>query len=71
MNKYLKEGLKANYDKYPVVQVPGYEDACICGWTDILQHLSEQKSKVLVLECYQGVRDEEVLAAIKENFPAA
>ena len=73
MNKYLKEGIKANYDKFPVVNVPGYEDACLCGWNDIMEHLRSEvpASGVLVLECYQGVHDAEVLSALNEAFPQA
>ena len=29
MSRYLKEGQKSNYDKFPVVDVPGYEEACL------------------------------------------
>ena len=32
MNKYLAKDVKPNYDKYPEVEVPGYEDACVAGW---------------------------------------
>ena len=73
MSRYLKEGQKSNYDKFPVVNVPGYEDACLCGWNDIMEHLRSQvpASGVLVLECYQGVHDAEVLSALKSAFPRA
>ena len=73
MNKYLKEGQKSNYDKYPVVQVPGFECACTCGWEDILKELKKACEGLgydtLVVECYQGVRDEEVTGALKADFP--
>ena len=73
MNKYLKEGQKSNYDKYPVVQVPGFEDACTCGWADILKELKRACESLgydtLVVECYQGVRDDEVTDALKKGFP--
>lgn len=73
MSRYLKEGQKSNYDKFPVVNVPGYEDACLCGWNDIMEHFRSQvpASGVLVLECYQGVHDAEVLSALKSAFPRA
>jgi hypothetical protein len=73
MNKYLKEGQKSNYDKYPVVQVPGFEGACTCGWADILKELKGACESLgydtLVVECYQGVRDEEVTDALRKAFP--
>ena len=73
MSKYLKEGQKSNYDKYPVVQVPGFEDACTCGWEGIVKEL-RRSCKVLgydtlVVECYQGVKDEEVTGALRKGFP--
>ena len=73
MSRYLKEGQKSNYDKFPVVNVPGYEDACRCGWNDIMERLRSEvpASGVLVLECYQGVHDAEVLSALKTAFPQA
>ena len=30
MNRYFNE--KSNYDKYPVVNVPGMEEECRVGW---------------------------------------
>ena len=73
MNRYLKEGQKSNYDKSPVVNVPGYEDACLCGWDQVSDHLGHEASEtgLLVFECYQGVNDDEVLNALKEAFPDA
>ena len=71
MGKYLKEGQKANYDKYPVVEVPGFEGACLRGWMEILGRLKEENKGLLVFECYQGVIDSEVLGAIRDAFPEA
>ncbi|MGN1210051.1 MAG: class I mannose-6-phosphate isomerase [Candidatus Cryptobacteroides sp.] len=70
---YLGKGLKSNYDKFPVVDVPGYENACICGWKGIMEQLGNAagKSGVIVFECYQGVLDQEILSAIKTAFPDA
>ena len=70
MSKYLKQGQKSNYDKFPAVRVPGYENACLCGWDAILRGLGTVKG-VLLLECYQGVNDEEVLQAVTMAFPDA
>lgn len=73
MKSYLKEGQKSNYDKFPVVNVPGYEDACVAGWDVILPLLGREaaESGVLVFECYQGVHDAEVLDALRRVFPDA
>ena len=71
MSKYLKEGQKANYDKYPVVEVPGWEDACVCGWEAVTSHLAETMypGDILVVECYQGVHDEEVESVFESLKP--
>ena len=59
MNRYFNE--KSNYDKYPVVNVPGMEEECRVGWRAISDRLEKdlsqigKKVKVVVLECYQGV----------------
>ena len=70
MSKYLRQGQKSNYDKYPVVQVPGYEKACVEGWDAVMGKLGTTKG-VLLFECYQGVHDEEVIKAIRKAFPDA
>mgnify|MGYP000512991076 len=55
MNRYFNE--KSNYDKYPVVNVPGMEEECRVGWRAISDRLEKdlsqigKKVKVVVLEC--------------------
>ena len=71
MNRYLAKGVKPNYDKYPVVEVPGFEGACVCGWDAIMGHLRNVSKGVIVFECYQGVHDAEVVTAINNAFPGA
>ena len=75
MNRYLAKDIKPNYDKYPEVEVPGYEEACVAGWPAVMSALSEavraKQTGLLVLECYQGVHDAEVLKALGEAFPGA
>ncbi len=73
MNKYLLNNKKSNYDKFPVVQVPGEEHSCVTGWENVTAELRSllQQKKILVVECYQGVHDDEVLKALYEGFPEA
>lgn len=75
MEKYLKNGFKSNYDKYPVVVVPDMGDRCICGWASIMSRLRNEivgkRHPVIVFECYQGVYDKEVLDAIQVEFADA
>lgn len=74
MKKY--SNYKSNYDKYPVVQVSETsENVCWRGWPEIVSQLNKSLGnvhkpvKVLVVECYQGVYDEEVKSALKGQLP--
>lgn len=75
MNTYLPENRKSNYDKFPVVAVPGGERSCVTGWERIVAGLEtcmrSRGVRRLVVECYQGVCDAEVLAALRAGFPDA
>ncbi len=72
MNKYLQG--EPNYDKWPFIKVKNAKHKCLAGWEAITQHLLEQlnkiqkKQKVIVIECYQGVMDEEILPALQNNL---
>ena len=61
---------KPNYEKHPFVAVPGAEDACAAGWSAIGQRLRAavtargQGKTVVVVECYPGVDEAAVLAAL-------
>lgn len=74
MKKYTDK--PSNYDKYPVVPVPGDATAWT-GWTDILSEIknkldnTSKEKKVLVVECYQGILDEEVETAFRQSFGSA
>ena len=61
--RYLNR--KSNYDKYPVTNIIGYDDG-IEGYEaiakKILEHLGDKK--IIVVDCYPGVNDEEVLTAL-------
>ncbi|MDO6432418.1 class I mannose-6-phosphate isomerase [Flavitalea sp. BT771] len=63
----------SNYDKGPFIRVR--EDAAECweGWNETCRIISEKidrlpgKKKVVAMECYQGVDDEEVLVRLQEG----
>ncbi len=69
----------SNYDKYPVVPVPEpYAGCCVAGWQAIGECLKARLAaggasgrRVVVVECYQGVNDEEVAGAFRAAFPEA
>ena len=74
MSCYLK-GKKPNYDKYPVVKVPGMGNQCIQGWESIMaclkKNVAVKAACIVAFECYQGVLDKEVLSAIYNAFKGA
>jgi len=63
---------KPNFNSAPYIEVKGREDECFSGWESILSEirnaaLSQTKTqKVIVIECYQGVHQDEILSAVKE-----
>ncbi|QSH41514.1 class I mannose-6-phosphate isomerase [Lentisphaerota bacterium ZTH] len=70
--------MHSNYDKYPHIEVNGYDHQIFVGYKDIFDRIKQQlavlgKEKCIVaVDCYPGVLDEEVLPALKKALnPAA
>ncbi len=62
-------GRRSNYDKYPTIPA-GPEGACHVGWSAIIERLQGLRSRprcILVVECYPGVRVDEVRRAFTEG----
>lgn len=65
---------RSNYDKYPVVAVPDTAEACVTGWTGIVECLRDAIKKrssrktVLVVECYTGVDEVQVLRELQSGL---
>ena len=61
---------KSNYYKYPVTKIEGYEGAGIVGYEDIVKNIRQKmtNNSVIVVDCYPGVNDEEVLPALIEGI---
>ncbi len=57
---------KANYDKEPVVKVTGYENSAVAGYEKISQTLKNHK--VIVVDCYAGVRIDEIVNGLQSNM---
>ena len=51
MNKYLQNNRKSNYDKFPVVQVPGEEHSCVTGWENVTAAFSVTATTTAHLGC--------------------
>lgn len=60
---------KSNYDKIPFVYVNGYENAAVTGYQNISNRIDEfivkAKKQVIVIDCYPGVRVDEVVNGLE------
>jgi mannose-6-phosphate isomerase class I len=69
--------LKPSYDKFPVLAVPNTADACAVGWEACAERLRRQIAyrnshrTVLVVECYPGVDEEDVLRQLQQRLTPA
>ncbi|MBU3134254.1 class I mannose-6-phosphate isomerase [Clostridium gasigenes] len=56
----------SNYDKEPEVIIKGFENRAWTGYEQIINEIKskiDKKKYILTLDCYPGVRDEEVMSA--------
>lgn len=66
--------MRSNYDKTPFIDVSQGTGDCHEGWPDVCRVIRESaeqiaaKKKIVVLECYPGVRDEEVLTQLQQEL---
>jgi mannose-6-phosphate isomerase class I len=64
---------QSNYDKSPFIKVETENRSCVAGWGNIIDHLNKKikainkKNAVVVIECYHGINDEEVLQQLQKN----
>jgi len=70
----MRDTIKSNYNKYPRVQLRETESECSLGWNAITKRLGDfiiqKKSKktILVVECYQGTFDNEILSELVDKL---
>lgn len=57
-----------NYDKYPFTVIKGYENEGVVGYEDILKTIKLKNKKIIVVDCYPGVDDNEVLPAFMNGL---
>jgi hypothetical protein len=69
---------KSNYEKFPFVRVSDSADAVAVGWDAIARTLQaaltslDKDDAVLAVECYPGVLEDQIVAALIEHLrPAA
>ena len=69
--------MNPGYDNFPFVAVPGGGNACVCGWDAIAERLGQAVAArgagrtVLVVECYTGVHEAEVLQELARRLRPA
>ena len=62
--------MASNFNKYPEIRIQGYDEHCFRGWESItgelLGALSVHPSlvKIIAVECYQGVDDDEIMGRL-------
>ena len=68
---------RSNYDKHPFVAVPNSEGAAACGWRAIAERIQQRppaasgRPAVVAIECYPGVDEAAVAAALADHIPGA
>jgi len=74
MNK--KSDFVSNYDKSPYVELPSHQFKCYTGWKEIVRYINEvlngisKQSKIIVIECYHGTLDDEILPQLQKYISA-
>ena len=62
-----------NYDKFPEVKINGFDESAWEGYSDIINKISKDinnKGKsIIVIDCYPGVRENEILNAFSQLHP--
>ncbi|MCP3968016.1 MAG: mannose-6-phosphate isomerase [Lentisphaerae bacterium] len=64
----------SNYDKYPHVEVNGFDNQVFTGYKDIVGRIQEDINDctdgkcIIAVDCYPGVLDKEVLNAFKKKL---
>ena len=65
----------SNFDKYPSIAVSDRNEDCLTGWDNIcsalMKHVSSRNRNrhVMVVDCYHGVLDAEVVQALRNGLP--
>ncbi len=67
----------STYDKFPTVAVPNSSNTCVVGWDAIAHRIQSAvlsrptRKTVCVVECYCGVREQEILESLEQRLNPA
>lgn len=55
--------MKSNYNKFPVIPISGHN--CTAGWENIISTCKDYNHRVIAIECYPGVYEDEITSQIQ------
>jgi hypothetical protein len=67
----------SNYDKFPKISVPNSGGKCVAGWPNCVERLNvavrqrNARRTVLVVECYPGVNEAEIIGELNTRLKPA
>lgn len=70
----MKPSIKSNYNKTPIIDIAAAPGQAVQGWHNCCARINEKieqvntPKKIIVLECYQGVRDAELVHALTQHL---
>lgn len=62
---------KSNYDKAPTTRINGFDQCAVEGWDAICARIRGTGARVITVDCYPGVYDDELLPALTEGLQPA
>ena len=57
---------KSKYDKEPETVVTGYDNVAYQGYDNIAKAILNKNKNIIVVDCYPGVNDDEILSNLKK-----
>jgi mannose-6-phosphate isomerase class I len=66
--------IASNYDKWPFIEIKAENEECGQGWQTVCDIINRKtqalpgRKKIIVLECYAGILDEEILPELQKEF---
>jgi mannose-6-phosphate isomerase class I len=63
-------GFVSNYDRFPAIAAKDFSAECVQGWDEICRTLNNfaKGKKIIALECYVGLHDDEILQQLRSKL---